>query len=210
MNYSEILKAIGPIFVLLLISEVLWRRKILRGESARKTLHIIIGSYVALWPRFLSFQQIQIISVALLAVVLLSHRLHLFHAINDVRRKTWGDSLYAVGIGLTATLTSSPWIFAVAVLHMSVADGFAGLLGSRYGKQNQYKVFGNTKSIIGTVTFIVLSFVILALFSRSCPTQTAPLVIALLPFMAALVENIGVRGTDNVMIPLLIIAAFSL
>lgn len=206
----DILKAIGPIFLLLLISEGLWRAKILRGEAARKTLHIIIGSYVALWPRFLSFQQIQIISVALLVVVLLSHRLRIFHAINDVRRKTWGDSLYAVGIGLTATLTSSPWIFAVAVLHMSVADGFAGLIGSRYGKANQYKVFGNTKSMIGTVTFIVLSFIILALFSQSCPTKTLPVVIALVPFMAAFVENIGVRGTDNVMIPLLIVAVFSL
>lgn len=206
----EIIKAIGPIFLLLLISEVLWRSKVLRGESARKTLHIIIGSYVALWPRFLSFQQIQLISIALLVVVLLSHRLHIFHAINDVRRKTWGDSLYAVGIGLTATLTSSPWIFAVAVLHMSVADGFAGLIGTRYGKSNQYKVFGNTKTFMGTGTFIVLSFVILALFSQSCPTQTMPIFIALLPFMAAFVENIGVRGTDNVMIPLLIVAVFSL
>ncbi len=206
----EILKAIGPIFFLLIISEALWRSKVLRGESARKTLHIIIGSYVALWPRFLSFQQIQLISVALLVVVLLSHRLHIFHAINDVRRKTWGDSLYAVGIGLTATLTSSPWIFAVAVLHMSVADGFAGLIGSRYGKSNQYKVFGNTKSFLGTGTFIVLSFIILALFSQSCPTQTLPIVIALLPFMAAFVENIGIRGTDNVMIPLLIVAVFRL
>jgi phytol kinase len=206
----DILKAIGPIFVLLLISEVLWRTKILRGESARKTLHIIIGSYVAIWPKFLSFEQIQVISLALLVVVLASHRLHIFHAINDVRRKTWGDSLYAVGIGLTATLTASPWIFAVAVLHMSVADGFAGLIGTRYGKHNQYKVFGNTKSFLGTTTFIVLSFLILALFSKSCPTQTLPFVVAVLPFMAAFVENIGVRGTDNVMIPLLIVAAFTL
>lgn len=206
----EIVKAIGPIFILLLVSEVLWRTKKLRGETARKSLHIVIGSYVALWPIFLTFQQIQLISVALFIVVLISHRLHIFHAINDVRRKTWGDLLYAVGIGLTATLTSSPWVFAVAILHMSVADGFAGLVGSNYGKSNQYKVFGNNKSIVGTGTFIALSLIILALFSQSNPTQTAPYIIALLPFMAAAVENIGVMGTDNVMIPLLLIAVFSL
>lgn len=209
-TFLDIVKAVGPIFVLLLISEALWRTKLLRGETARKSLHIIIGSYVALWPRFLTFQQIQIISIALLVVVLASHRLHIFHAINDVHRKTWGDSLYAVGIGLTATLTSSPWVFAVAILHMSVADGFAGLVGSKYGKSNQYKVFGNKKSVVGTSTFIFLSLIILALFSQSNPTQTAPYIIAVLPILAAAVENIGVMGTDNVMIPILLIAVFSL
>ncbi len=205
----DIAKAIAPVFVLLLLSEILWRRKVLRGETSRKILHILIGGYIAFWPQFLSFREIQYVSIALFLVVLLSHRLHLFHAINDVKRKTWGDLLYAVGIGLTATLTHSSWVFAVAILHLSVADGLAGLIGSRYGKSTQYKVLGNNKSLIGTGTFIVASFIILAIFSQSCPMTTAPILIAVLPFVAALIENIGVRGTDNVLIPLLIVAVFS-
>lgn len=205
----EIAQAIGPVFLLLLFSEILWRKKTLRGESARKLLHILIGSYIAFWPLFITFRQIQLISIALFTVVYLSHRFHIFHAINDVKRKTWGDLLYAVGIGLTATFTHSAWIYAVAVLHLSVADGFAGLLGCQFGKNNQYKVFGNTKSIVGTATFIICSFIILSIFSSTNPTNAPAILVALLPFMAATIENIGVMGTDNVLIPLLIIAVFS-
>jgi len=206
----DILQATAPIFILLLLSEFLWRAKILRGEAARKLLHIVIGSYVALWPYFLTFRTIQLLALAMFIVVALSHRFKLFHAINDVHRKTKGDLLYAVGIGLVASLTHSPWIFAVAVLHMSVADGLAGLVGSRYGKTSGYKIFGYQKSAIGTATFVVSSFFILAMLSPFHPFATPAIVVAFLPFAAAALENIGVRGTDNVLIPLLIVAIFTI
>lgn len=206
----SVLLGLGPIFLVLLLSEVLWRSKRLRGESARKLLHIVIGSYVASWPLFMSFRTIQYISLAFIVVVLLSHKFHIFHAINDVKRKTWGDVMYAVGIGLTATLTTSEWIFAVAVLHMSFADGLAGLIGTRYGKSTQYKIFGGKKSLAGTMTFIACSYVILILFGPSHPFETPALLVASIPFLAAMVENIGYRGIDNVLIPLLIVVAFTI
>jgi phytol kinase len=206
----SLLLGIGPIFILLVLSEILWRVKLLRGEFARKVLHILIGSYVAYWPFFMSFTFIQIISVAFIVGVVVSHKLGIFHAINDVKRKTWGDILYGAGIGLTAAFTTSPWIFAVAVLHMSVADGFAGLLGSRYGKNNQYKIFGYKKSVVGTMTFVLLSYMILILFGPSHPFQTSAILVVFLPYFAAIVENVGVRGADNIFIPLLIVTTFRL
>jgi phytol kinase len=203
------LLGIVPVFILLVLSEILWRSKILRGEAARKLLHIIIGSYVASWPFFMSFTLIQAISIAFIVVVVLSHKFHIFHAINDVKRKTWGDILYAAGIGLTAALTTSEWVFAVAVLHMSFADGLAGLVGTKFGKKTRYEVLGTTKSIVGTMTFIVCSYIILILFGPSHPFQTPAALVASIPFLAATVENFGVRGADNVLIPLLIVFAFS-
>lgn len=204
----SLLLGIGPIFILLVLSELLWRAKILRGEFARKVLHILIGSYVAYWPFFMSFQLIQLISLAFIVVVVISHKFHIFHAINDVKRKTWGDILYGAGIGLTASFTNSPWIFAVAVLHMSVADGFAGLIGSKFGKNNQYTVFGYKKSVVGTMTFILLSYVILILLAPSHPFETSALMVVFLPYFAAIIENVGLRGADNIFIPLLIVSTF--
>lgn len=197
--------ALLPIFITLVASEALWRAKILRGEAARKTLHIIIGSYVATWPFYISFTQIQWISLALLIVVALSHKLKIFHAIIDIKRRTWGDLLYAIGIGLTAFMTNEPWIFAIAILHMSLCDGLAGLLGNHYGKKNRYYILGQPKSIVGSVVFLVTSFLVMTLLVPSNLDLSLGAYIFVIPIVATLIESIGVYGSDNVVVPAVLV-----
>lgn len=199
----ELAVATVPIAALLVLSEIMWRARLIRGEVARKLLHIIVGSYVAYWLYFLTFEQIELLAVAMLVGVSISHRYHIFHAITDVKRKTWGDIFYAAGLGLIAFITRQPWVFALAVLHMSVADGLAGLVGTKLGKGNTYKVLGATKSVAGTVTFAIASLVLLLAFRASHPEIGLPIVISL-PLVLAAVENFGVYGTDNLMIPVLV------
>lgn len=204
----EIALAVVPVGFLLLVSEYLWRAKLLRGEAARKLLHIVIGSYVACWLYFLTFQEIQLLSVAMLVGISISHRYKIFHAISEVKRKTWGDIFYAVGLGVTAVMAKQPWLFALAVLHMSVADGLAGLVGTYYGKSNQYKVLGATKSIAGTLAFVATSFALLLMFNHNHPSEiTLPLLLGT-PWLLAAAENLGLRGSDNLTIPVLVVLLF--
>lgn len=205
----DLIVAAGPIFILLVLSEILWRSKVLQGEAARKVLHIFIGCYIAAWPFLMPFRTVQFISIALLIVVYISHTLHIFHAINGVKRKTWGDVLYAVAIGVTASLTKNPWVFTIAILHMSLADGLAGLMGTHYGKQNSYTIFGYEKSVVGTVTFALCSYAILLATAPHHPAGIPIIALYVLPLIAAAIENLGIAGTDNVLIPLLIVAVFS-
>lgn len=193
-----------PIALLLVLSEILWRARLLRGEAARKLLHIIIGSYVAYWLYFLSFREIELLCVAMLIGVTLSHKYHIFHAITDVKRKTGGDIFYAVGLGLTALISREPWVFAIAVLHMCIADGLAGLVGTYLGKGNRYKVLGSTKSLVGTGVFIVTSFALFAVFNHYHPSEIILPVMLTMPFFLAVIENVGLYGTDNILIPVLV------
>ncbi len=198
--------AVLPVFVLLILTEILWRRNSLRGESARKLIHIIVGSYVAFWPFIISFKAIQAISAAFLAVIGISLYFGIFKSIHGVARRTWGEALFAVGIGLIAVLTDDPWVFAACILHMSVADGFAALAGKRWGKGNRYHVGGHEKSIVGTATFWVCSLLITGLAIANIPDLQANMSVYLLwlPFATSLTENIGIGGTDNVLVPLLV------
>ena len=196
------LVAVGPIFLLLVASELLWRSKILRGEPARKSLHIIIGSYVASWPFFLSIGHIELISAVLFIGVAVSHKLKIFHAILDVKRRSLGDLFYAVGIGLTALASDNAWVFAAAILHMSIADGLAGIIGTKYGKKSPYKVLGQNKSVAGSATFMAASVAILAiLIPGAMHTPLSPLII-LIPLLATTAENLGIYGSDNILVPL--------
>lgn len=196
------------IFVLLCVSEGLWRAKLVTGERGRKLVHITVGSFIAFWPFFMSFWTIQILSLVFLVTILLSKKFHIFHAIHAVRRRTWGEVLFAVSIGMIALLTPSKWIFAAAVLHMSLADGLAAIIGITYGRRNRYTVFGQQKSVAGTLTFYVVATMLvigfLAVRANGFQELTFPFVAVWLPIATAFLENISVMGTDNITVPLLV------
>lgn len=204
--------ALVPVGSILILSEYLWRKKIVKGERARKFIHILAGIHMAFWPQYLSFNEIILLGSIALSVLLYSRVTKLFHAIYAVKRRTYGDLLYAVAIIICALFAKEPWIFTVAILLVAVADGGAAVVGRFYGINNQYFVFGMKnlrKSISGTLAFIVLAYICIAvgyLLGGSDVIQNNLLItLVLLPAGATLLENISPYGLDNVITPLFVV-----
>lgn len=196
------------VLVILLLAELIRLKQKKATEGQRKFVHILVGCLAAGGPYFLEWWQIQTLGVLMLAVVLLAKQLGIFRSIFGVKRHTWGELLFALVFILLPFLTHDPAVFALAVLHMSLADGFAALLGIRYGKSSQYKVFGNTKSIVGTMTFFIISIGLLTAFSYLA-TPLALHQILLLATLVTALENVGVRGFDNFLVPMALVVALS-
>lgn len=209
---TSVIITVLPVLLLLLLTEYLWRSNSLRGESARKLIHIIVGSYVAFWPFMIGFEAVQIISAAFLLVIGISLKFGIFKAIHGVARKTWGEVLFAVGVGLIAVLTDDPWVYAACILHMSLADGFAALAGMKWGKNNTYYIDKYKKSFVGTAVFWFCSLLITGLAVANIPAlqQNAVAYLLWLPIATSITENVGINGTDNVLVPLLVFVALSL
>ncbi|MEO5627394.1 MAG: hypothetical protein ABIQ89_00705 [Candidatus Saccharimonadales bacterium] len=204
----SLLIALSGVFALLVTSELLWRQGIVRGELARKLVHISVGTFVAFWPYFMSWQQIQLMSLAFFAVVLVSFKMNVFHAIHSVKRKTWGELLFPIGIGLSALIMPAPIVFTAAILHLSLADGFAAVVGKHYGVLHQYTIRNYTKTLAGTLVFFVISLLIVTgavLISGTVVTWPIVPLLIWLPAAATAVENISLAGTDNIFVPLLVI-----
>jgi len=146
----RIVATILIVFLLLVIGELWWRKQKLHTEFARKFVHITVGSFVAFWPFFLSWQEIRLLSVAFLVVVGISKYLNVFRAIHTVQRPTWGELFFAMAVGTITFITHDKWIYTTALLQMSLADGFAAVIGTRWGQRFRYIVFGHAKSILGT------------------------------------------------------------
>jgi phytol kinase len=199
------------VFIVLCLSEIGWRRGYMTSEVGRKFVHITVGSFVAFWPFFLSWNQIRLLSVGFVVAVIFSKFFNIFSAIHSVQRPTYGEFFFALVVGLLTFITHSKAIYAAALLQMSVADGMAAIVGVEYGLKRQrwrYHVFGHSKTAIGTATFFVISLAILAGYS----TDTMQLVwfgVPLLAAAATLVENLGVAGLDNVLAPLLVAIVLS-
>lgn len=189
---------------LLLCTEFWWRKKGYHSEVGRKFIHLTVGSFVAFWPFFLSWNQIRILSAAFIIVIVVSKYFHLFKAIHSVQRPTWGEVYFAIAVGAVTLITQNKWIYMAALLQMSLADGLAAILGVAYGKKSQYLILGQTKSLIGTATFVVVSVYVLLSFTYLSGIPISLAAILGLSYAAALIENVGVFGLDNLLVPILV------
>ena len=199
-----LLLTILAVLVILIGSELWWRRRVTHGEFSRKFVHITVGSFVAFWPLFLTWGEIRALSVAFVVCVGISKYLHVFQAIHSVQRPTWGELCFAAAVGLVTLITNDPAIYTAALLQMSLADGLAAVVGSRFGKRHSYLIFGHSKSVIGTLTFCIVSVaVLLAINSRLDAPLTFAWVVGI-SALAGLIENFGIRGFDNLLVPVLV------
>lgn len=207
--------AAAIIAAILGLSEVAWKKARIRGEVARKFVHITSGVFIAFLPFWVDYNWIKILAVGFVIANIVNRYVDFFHAIHSVRRKSWGDVLFGVGVFAVAWFEPSAWIFTLAILQVSLADGLAAVAGVTYGdKHGKYYLFTQPKSIIGSSVFLVVSAVILAVgFVMSSyiadPLQMWP-VLVMLPLMLVCIENMAVFGADNLALPLATLAVLSL
>lgn len=193
------------IFAIVVLAEVLWRAKLLESEHSRKLIHILVGTFTASWMFFLEGRQIVLLAVAMFAVVLVSRIFGLLSSIHSVKRKTWGELFFPLGIALCAVITDSPWVFLAALLHVSLADGLAAIVGSRYIKKHGYKVLKQQKTLVGTLTFFNASLFITLLVVVLAPElQGNVLVVMVVPLVATIAENVGLYGSDDLLVPAIV------
>ncbi len=177
------------------------------SETVRKIIHIGTGNVILLaW--WLDMPAILGITASILAggVTLLSYRLPILPAVNSVGRKSLGTFFYAVSIGI---LVACFWYLdqrqyaALGILVMAWGDGFAALIGQRFGK-HKYYIFGGQKSWEGSLTMTILSYIICSLIFYSVQgnvwqTWVVSLIVAV---VATALETFSYLGIDNITVPL--------
>ncbi|HZM64262.1 MAG TPA: hypothetical protein VFB59_03970 [Candidatus Saccharimonadales bacterium] len=193
---------------ILLLAEYLSRYKGLHSELSRKFVHIVGGIFIATWPFYLGWGQIQLLSLLALVAAIISIKLNVFRSIHAVKRNAVGEVMAAIIVGILALICDDPWIFAAAMLHLSLADGLAAIVGLAYGDNNSYKVLGETRSVAGNLACFFASIAIMLLYTIAGDNGYSALTLLGLPIMVTVGENFAIKGTDNLVIPLLV--AFTL
>lgn len=197
--------AVVVILGLLLLTEKLRNSKHLKAEITRKIIHISVGSFVATWPFFMPNWVIYAICAAFISIVLISRIGGLFPSIHGVERKTWGDVLFPIGIAFTLFIAHDQWIFAASLLHLSIADGVAALVGEKFGQFNAYKILGYKKTLAGNLAFLAISFGVvygLTIIPDTGFSHLGALSLLWVPVIATFSEAFSVRGSDNIVVPI--------
>ena len=152
---------IAALFYLLLFIgvETVTKKLKLNKEISRKFIHIVSGVTVAFLPLFMSFHQIAILGVLFIPVMILSKKKNIFSSIHNVKRQTYGEIYFPVAIAITAILFPQKYLFMYGMLIMAISDGFASVIGQKYGKKT-YELFNSKKSYIGSSVFLLCSIFI--------------------------------------------------
>ena len=197
---------LSVIGALVLIGQMLFHWRLITGEYSRKLIHITVALWMATWRFNLSHLEITYLCLALLAGLFFIKQFKWFNAIFTIERATYGEFIYVIAIMFTALVVPSPAVYALAIVNLGLVDGFAAIIGTRFGRK-KYDVFGSTKSIAGLLTSFTMAiltgiaFWYLAIDNRPDPIFMITHLVAVSAVIAGL-EFVSFRGLDNLTIPL--------
>ncbi|WP_390841853.1 MULTISPECIES: diacylglycerol/polyprenol kinase family protein [Nostoc] len=198
--------AIWVLFILL-IAWVVNRFANGEAEIVRKIVHIGTGNVILLaW--WLDIPPSVGITASILAsaITLLSYRFPILPGINSVGRQSLGTFFYSLSIGILIAwfwYLQQPQYAVLGILVMTWGDGLAALIGQRFGK-HKYKVFGAEKSWEGSLTMMLVSYLVSSLIligtqGNSWQNWAISLLVALI---ATALEAFSFLGIDNLTVPL--------
>jgi phytol kinase len=198
-----------PVYVgsIVLTAELLHRYTDTKPEHVRKVVHIGTGN-VMLIAWLLQLPAWVGITSAVLAgiMTLISYRFPILPGVNSVGRKSLGTFFYTVSIGILTAIfwqLNLPHYGVIGILIMAWGDGFAAIIGQKYGK-HPYIILGNTKSWEGTFTMLLVSYTIVSIVLFSVQGNIWQTWIVGIPvaIAATAVESIAQWGLDNLSVPL--------
>tara|TARA_B100000902_G_scaffold99095_1_gene101485 strand:+ start:460 stop:1071 length:612 start_codon:yes stop_codon:yes gene_type:complete len=175
-------------------------------ELSRKIVHIGTGAVIpmAWWFAIPAPIAIPFAGVVTLATAI-NQRWRLIPAVEDVDRNSYGTTAY--GLAITALLMlfwpSRPDAVCAGVLVMACGDGLAGLIG-RAVTSPRWSVAGQTKSLAGTTTMLMISFSVLLALSITGGSGANWTVALLLSVVATGLEQLSPAGIDNLSVPLVV------
>lgn len=184
---------------------VLLAERVVKNELfARKFLHIMVGNIAFLLPFFES--RYVMTFLAAFPFVILTFLMSPYSRAK-IRSKTTlsGHALGLFYYSIAWTLLAF-FLFercdaiSMGIVAMSYGDGFASLIGARYGRRH-YSIFGAKKSVEGSLamfTATLAMFIVVAIYySREITALLIPLAL-----VATLVEAITPKGLDNLSVSL--------
>jgi phytol kinase len=201
--------ALVPLFVgsIVLIAELGHRWQWFSAEQSRKIVHIGTGNVIALAWLLQLPAWVGITSAVLAGIItLISYWLPILPGVNSVGRKSYGTFFYAVSMGLLIAIfwpLQQPEYAVIGILVMAWGDGLAAIVGQKWGG-HPYKILGNSKSLEGTATLLLVSYVIttIILYIAHGNLPIVWLVGIPVAIVAVILESISQFGLDNISLPL--------
>jgi dolichol kinase len=191
--------------ILLIISEKLLTK---HPTFSRKFLHIMTGNIAFLLPIFQTREIMAFLAAG--PFIIFTLLMSPYSPIKSIKGKTSsaGHGMGLVYYAITWTILAYVFfdnkiVIAIGILAMSYGDGFASLIGSKYGKK-KYDVYGDKKSYIGSISMFIFSiilFIVALIFYDLGINLEVFFILIIISLVSTIAEMITPRGLDNLSVP---------
>ncbi|MBW6479416.1 MAG: hypothetical protein K0B37_08315 [Bacteroidales bacterium] len=200
------------ITLLLVFTEMIYRRLEIKGEITRKFAHFTATLSTITFPYlFEDHWYVLFLAIVFFLILYISRNGVQLKSIHDIKRISIGSYLLPVSIYLTFLISlklEEKLLFILPILILAICDPMAGILGLEVHKYNhKIRIFGwkLKKTWLGSGSFLVSSFMIsiIALYFNRMVLDVKTFWLALgIAVIATLAELISWRGSDNLFIPM--------
>ena len=174
----------------------------LESEDSRKIVHVSSLLTVCTWPFFLENYGIYIICILFILINIYTKKAGMFKAVHTVRRATIGAEILPVGIMISTFffLPENRTSFIYGILIVCFSDLMAELIGKKL-KFYEYKIFGQKKSLGGSIAFFISTFLITSGMLVFLETDIIISHVMIISILLCLVEAVHTFGLDNFTLP---------
>tara|TARA_B100000700_G_scaffold321849_1_gene421989 strand:- start:241 stop:894 length:654 start_codon:yes stop_codon:yes gene_type:complete len=203
-NVNSLLPVVGWLAIVFAISFICKNKFPKKKELPRKIVHIGTGPIIPLvWWLEISKELAIGIATAITIALFINHQIRLVPSLEDIPRKSYGTIAYGLSITLLILFFWPQQASAViaGVLVMAFGDGLAGLIGREVNSLT-WKVLGQKKSLVGTLTMGLISCIVLLSITIITGQSFQPIKILSISALAVLLEQISIGGIDNLTVPI--------
>ncbi|MDY7232907.1 DUF92 domain-containing protein [Hyalangium rubrum] len=196
-----------------LVGEVAARRGVSR-EFSRKLIHVSVGLWVFGALALFEHRELAVVPSLTAAVAnWVIHRKRLLKAV-----ETEPDNLGTVWFALSFSVClwvawDQPSVAAGSLLAMVVGDALASLVGRRFGRHRYETLSGERKSLEGSLAMLAGTFLavlaVLTWMPGLSPDMPRVSLAVLCAVVATCAEALGIRGRDNLWVPLSALAVLA-
>lgn len=185
-------------------------RRLLNGNSeiTRKFVHIVVGILMAFAP-LVFHSAIPAILISIIAIVgtWFSVRLGYLKSLHDTERKSFGTVFHPLSFLILIFLfwENSPEIISISILILAIPDALAAIIGQRTSNPHYFSFSSDRKTVEGSATMFVSTFLLLYIFLWFMNVQTHQswlIISATSALFIASWELLCTKGLDNLTVPL--------
>ncbi len=203
-NIIGIIVAYVYVFAIILSAKLIEKKG---AEVSRKYIHIMLANIWIIIMIF--FDNVYLLSIVPFSFVILNYISYKKNLIKVMERDTnskdgFGTVYYALSILIICIISygilKKPIIGLPGIFIMGYGDGFAALIGKSV-KSKSYKVGDSSKTLAGSATMLIISFIIFAIFFYGINLWWIKALIA--SILITIIEAISIKGLDNITVPII-------
>lgn len=175
-------------------------------EASRKFIHIMLSNwwFIAMYFFENAFWA-SLVPISFVIINYISYKKNLISVMEREKQDGLGTVYYALSLLIISIITfgiiKKPEIGLCSILIMGYGDGLAAIIGKKV-KSPEYKIGNTKKTLAGSFIMFIITFIIVAIYGYLAGANLWILKSIITAIILTIVEAVGIKGTDNLTLPL--------